>query len=251
MQKNIIYALDFDGVICDSAIETGIAGWKGAARIWDDINRSWPSDEYIERFRTVRPAIETGYEAILAMRLLIEGYSTDTILTDFAALKQRLLMRNKLEADGLKKLFGDIRDQWINENLAEWVDVNPLFEGVAGKLAMLSASSAWYIVTTKQERFVSHILNANQIDLPSSHIYGLDRNMGKDAVLRELQQQHPGQEIHFVEDRLPALVRILNCPELRDIKLFLAEWGYNTREDKAEAGRLPVTIIGLDDFLIG
>jgi phosphoglycolate phosphatase-like HAD superfamily hydrolase len=251
MQNDIIYALDFDGVICDSAVETGVTGWKGATRIWDDINRSWPSDEYIDLFRKIRPIVETGYEAILAMRLLFEDYRTDDILVGFAQHKQRLLLKKKLDSEELKSLFGEIRDQWINENMPEWVEMNPLFEGVAKKLQTLSTTNTWYIVTTKQERFVSYILEANHIQLPDSHIFGLDRNLGKEAVLRGLQQQHSGQEIHFVEDRLATLVRFLNSPELRDIKLFFAEWGYNTREDKAEAGRLPVTTLELNDFLIG
>ena len=28
-----IWAFDFDGVLCDSARETGMAGWKGTLRI--------------------------------------------------------------------------------------------------------------------------------------------------------------------------------------------------------------------------
>ena len=33
MNNSIIYALDFDGVICDSAVETAITGWKAAGSI--------------------------------------------------------------------------------------------------------------------------------------------------------------------------------------------------------------------------
>ncbi|WP_411727104.1 hypothetical protein [Methyloglobulus sp.] len=65
----MIYALDFDGVICDSAVETAITGWKAASGILGDIPKAVPQ-EMIGRFRLVRPIIETGYEAILAMRLL-------------------------------------------------------------------------------------------------------------------------------------------------------------------------------------
>ena len=38
----MIYALDFDGVICDSAIETAVTGWKVAQKIWQDMPSSLP-----------------------------------------------------------------------------------------------------------------------------------------------------------------------------------------------------------------
>ncbi|HIE02179.1 MAG TPA: HAD family hydrolase, partial [Thiotrichaceae bacterium] len=34
MQKPIVYALDFDGVICDSVIEITFAAWKAAQSLW-------------------------------------------------------------------------------------------------------------------------------------------------------------------------------------------------------------------------
>ena len=32
-----LYALDFDGVICDSAVETAVTGWRVAQTLWDDM----------------------------------------------------------------------------------------------------------------------------------------------------------------------------------------------------------------------
>ncbi|NOR71147.1 MAG: HAD family hydrolase, partial [Methylomarinum sp.] len=53
MKQAIIYALDFDGVICDSALETGVSGWKAAAKIWDDFTTSLPSKDFSDKFRQV------------------------------------------------------------------------------------------------------------------------------------------------------------------------------------------------------
>ncbi len=81
MSHAILYALDFDGVICDSAVETAITGWKAAGQIWNDMPRTVPP-AMIERFREVRPIIETGYESILAMRLIHLGETTEAIYRD-------------------------------------------------------------------------------------------------------------------------------------------------------------------------
>ena len=59
MTKPKLYAFDFDGVICDSAIETGITGWRVASKMWPDMPSDIPSN-MLDDFRQVRPLIETG-----------------------------------------------------------------------------------------------------------------------------------------------------------------------------------------------
>ena len=103
--------------------------------------------------------------------------------------------------------------------------MNPLFSGIAHKLRMLANEENWYIVTTKQERFVEKILDANRIHLSSRRIFGLDRNMSKQEVLLDLLNLHPDAPIHFVEDRLPTLLNVLKNDRLQDISLFFADWG--------------------------
>ena len=248
MNNSIIYALDFDGVICDSAVETAITGWKAAVNIWPEMSQTVPK-ELVSQFKLVRPIIETGFEAILAMRLLYLQTPIDTIYQDYTQLTQALLTEAKLTTDDLKSLFGSTRDAWIENDLAEWVNQNPLFNNVANKLQHLSKHAIWYVVTTKQERFVKQILTANAIDLDESRIYGLDRNMNKPAVLQMLLNKHPNQEIYFVEDRLPTLLNVIKIPELSNIKLLFALWGYNTATDKQAAQQEAITLQELEDFL--
>jgi hypothetical protein len=104
MNQSIIYALDFDGVICDSAVETAITGWRAAGKLWQDMPESVPQ-EMIDRFREVRPIIETGYEAILAMRLLCLGRGAADIYRGFADKSRALMQEAQIGVDGLKKLF--------------------------------------------------------------------------------------------------------------------------------------------------
>ena len=248
MNQSIIYALDFDGVICDSAVETGMTGWKAACTIWNDMPTALPQG-IIEQFRQVRPIIETGYEAILAMRLLYLNESVDSLYIDYNAKIETLLSQAQLTTDALKKLFGETRDTWIEDDLTDWINMNPLFTDIASKLQALGQHCIWYVVTTKQERFVKQILKANSIELSGELIYGLDRQMNKVAVLAELLKKHPEPTIYFVEDRLPTLLSVLNTPELNSIKLIFASWGYNTAEDKIHAAQQPLTVQSLSDFL--
>lgn len=248
MSETPIYALDFDGVICDSAVETGMSGWKAACEIWPDMPVAIPNEK-IEQFRQMRPLIETGYEAILAMRLLHTGLECQDLYAAYEHHIQTLLQQTDISIDELKRHFGTTRDAWIAAAPEEWAAMNPLFDGIADKLKQRPIATPWYIVTTKQERFVVEILQANAIEIDAERIFGLDRKLSKPDVLRQLKDRHPGQAIHFVEDRLPTLVNVRNQADLSDIALFFATWGYNTVQDKAEAAREGFTLISLNDFL--
>ncbi|ANE56227.1 MULTISPECIES: HAD family hydrolase [Methylomonas] len=248
MTDSIIYALDFDGVICDSALETALTGWKAAATIWSGMAETAPP-ELVEQFRAVRPIIETGYEAILVIRLLHAGETIESIYAGYGEKAQALMAEAGLTVAGLKQLFGDTRDQWIAEDRAGWIAVNPLFAGMAEKLRRLGRDHVWYVVTTKQERFVKKILTANDIELAADRIFGLDRNMSKPEVLKGLQRSHPGRPLYFVEDRLPSLQNVRKHAELADLRLGFALWGYNLPQDKALAEAEGCRPLLLENFL--
>ncbi|XP_044960047.1 uncharacterized protein LOC123411172 isoform X2 [Hordeum vulgare subsp. vulgare] len=70
-----LFALDFDGVFCDSCGESSLSAVKAAKVRWpwvfervDAAMEEW----IVERMHTLRPVIETGYENLLLVRLLVE-----------------------------------------------------------------------------------------------------------------------------------------------------------------------------------
>jgi phosphoglycolate phosphatase-like HAD superfamily hydrolase len=248
MTEQCFYALDFDGVICDSAIETGITGWKTATQLWSDMSGELPAQPLLDSFRRVRPVLETGYEAILIMRLLFQGVNADTLLNNFSQQIQTIIQKDNLDTEYLKQLFGKTRDHWIEHNLQQWIAMNPLFPGIAEKLRTLNTQGSWYIITTKQERFVKQILYAYHIELADERIYGLDRDMSKVAVLQQLLKAHPDQSICFIEDRLPTLHNVMQHEDLTTIQLFLASWGYNTDQDRNNVHNSQITLINIEQF---
>ena len=96
MNTSIVYALDFDGVICDSAVETAITGWKAASQLWSEMPEEVPQ-ELIDRFREVRPIIETGFEAILTMRMLFLGETVQAIYGGYTAKGKALMQQGDYE----------------------------------------------------------------------------------------------------------------------------------------------------------
>ncbi|MFA5982782.1 MAG: HAD family hydrolase [Methylococcaceae bacterium] len=244
-----IYAFDFDGVICDSVLETAISGWKAAGIIWGDMPKTAAPQNLLDQFRLVRPIIETGYESILGMRLLYLGESIEAIYSGYQDKTQFLISQAGTSTDELKKLFEQTRDTWIAEDLAAWVAMNPLYPGVVALLNKLSKQSEWVVVTTKQERFVNYILKANAIDLEAGRIFGLDRQMLKAEVLKSLLNGFPDKTVYFIEDRLATLLNILKEKELAKVKLMFALWGYSTESDRIDVGQKAITALTFDEFL--
>ena len=243
-----IYALDFDGVICDSAIETGMTGWKAAQKIWLDMPKANPPEAIINDFRQVRPFLETGYEAILIIRLLQQGLTVAELSQDYPQQINTLINKEQLNTQKLKQLFGTTRDQWINQSPQEWLNMNPLFTGITQRLETLT-NSTWYIITTKQKRFVEQILNNYKINIAKQHIYGMEAKKSKQETLLELSMRHPNQEIIFIEDRLPTLIHISKNKPLKNIKLQLVDWGYNTYNDRKKAQQYCIEIITRKQFI--
>jgi phosphoglycolate phosphatase-like HAD superfamily hydrolase len=249
MKKNTpIYALDFDGVICDSAIETGITAWKAAQQIWQDMPAADPPDTIINDFRQIRPFLETGYEAILIIHLLQQGVTVAELSNQYQLQINTLITKEQLDSNQLKQLFGTTRDQWIQSSSQEWLSMNPLFTGIEQRLKTLTKST-WYIITTKQQRFVEQILGYYKININHQHIYAMESKKSKQETLLELSTRHPEQKIIFIEDRLPTLIKISKNKRLKNIKLQLVDWGYNTFEDRHTAQQYPIELIGLNQFI--
>jgi phosphoglycolate phosphatase-like HAD superfamily hydrolase len=165
------------------------------------------------------------------MRILFEKQDPYKFLAQYQSQFNHMIRRDEINVEGVKQRFGELRDNWIADDVASWIAVNPLFDGIKQKLQQL-ANQDVYIITTKQERFVKQIFEHNGIDFPAERIFGLDRQLSKEQVLKHLMFEHPEQTILFVEDRLPTLLRIIDDENLADIKLYFADWGYNTQEDK-------------------
>jgi phosphoglycolate phosphatase-like HAD superfamily hydrolase len=245
MNKNEILALDFDGVICDSAGELVVSGWKGAGRLWPERFAGDPPDEIVRRFRRVRPVMKTGYESILLVRLLRYGFSVGKILQNGSALLSDIMRNESLEEEMLVRLFGQTRDIWIGSDLEGWIGLHEFYDGVVEAVNL--SDLPVYIITTKEKRFAVALCRAAGLKIPEEHIFGLESGKKCD-VLAALSIRHPTARLHFVEDRLPTLIGMIDGVDF-DAQLYFADWGYITDTDREKAEKIPeIQILTLDQF---
>lgn len=236
-----VWCLDFDGVVCDSAGETGATGWRGAAQLWPERFAGPAPADYIAAFRQVRPALETGYESILLARLLRDGVTPAQILADFRRLGPELLARLGLERQALIALFGSTRDRWIAADLPGWLGCHGFYPGVVASLHRFQdAGDALFVITTKEKRFTLSLLAAAGLPLPEAAVFGLEAGR-KTEVLRRLlaRPELAGASFRFVEDRLKTLEEVAAEPDLGAVRLYFAEWGYVLPEHLPQAAACP------------
>ena len=247
-----IFALDFDGVLCDSAAEMAVTAWRAGAQIWPAWDVPEPPSEYLSRFLRLRPVIETGHQSILLMRLIDNGLGDETIALQFPELCTRLLEETEHPPAGLVRLFAQARDIWIDRDLDDWLSRHTFYPEVIKTFAKKAITDPVFILTTKQERFVRILLQSRGIRLPADRIFGLDTGKSKEDVLEQLSQrsEFDGGRFHFVEDRLQTLIRVAGRRRLRHVLLYLAAWGYNTPKDREMAASIRrITIWDSSDFL--
>nr|KYP64217.1 hypothetical protein KK1_018808 [Cajanus cajan] len=259
-----LYALDFDGIICDSCGESSLSALKAAKVRWPNLFDGVDSateDWIVDQMHTVRPVVETGYENVLLVRLLlesrtpsvrkssVEGLTVEGILENWSKLKPIIMEEWGENRDALIDLFGKVRDEWLEKDFATWIGANRLYPGVSDALKF--ASSKVYIVTTKQSRFADALLRELAgVTIPPERIYGLGTGP-KVEVLKQLQKkpEHQGLTLHFVEDRLATLKNVIKEPELNQWNLYLGNWGYNTQKEREEAAAIPrIHVLELSDF---
>ncbi|MDX2229610.1 MAG: HAD family hydrolase [Leptolyngbyaceae cyanobacterium bins.349] len=245
-----VLALDFDGVICDGLKEYFITAWRAYCQIWQPQDVT-PPPGVAEAFYRLRPVVETGWEMPVVIRAVLQGVSEAAILQDWAAIAQDMITREQLTPAQLVGQVDGIRDQWIASDVESWLAEHRFYPGVSDRLkTILQAELHVAIISTKEGRFIQQLLAQQGIDLTELQIYGKEVKRPKGDILLELMQIFGDHaSFWFVEDRLKTLQGIQKRPELATVQLFLADWGYNTDRDRAEATRDPlIHLISLEQF---
>ena len=246
-----ILALDFDGVVCDGLIEYFEVAWLTYCQIWSPVDDTLPDDLAL-RFYRLRPVIETGWEMPVLIKALIAGFSDAQILQSWTTITAEILVANNLEAKAVSTQLDNLRDEWIEKDLDGWLSLHRFYPGVIERLKItLETEVQLYIVTTKEGRFVKQLLQQEGVNLPSENIFGKEVKRPKYATLRELIKKANTQNVNlwFVEDRLKTLQLVQQQSDLNHVKLFLADWGYNTQLER-ETGKNDsrIQLISLSHF---
>ncbi len=221
-----LVALDFDGVICDGLREY----FQTVALVYEEIWGAADLEPYRQAFYRLRPVVETGWEMPLVLRSLVLGQSESKILSHWPSLVAELVTREGLEAKALGAQVDGMRDRRIEADLDGWLAEHRFYPEMLGALG---AMGSFVIISTKEGRFIQKLLGRQGIEIEDERIYGKERGRSKPDVLLEMRRSF--EQIWFVEDRLQTLHKVQQCAGLEDVRLFLADWGYNLAAERSAA----------------
>lgn len=245
-----ILALDFDGVVCDGLREYFQTAWQAYCRIWQP-KVSTPADGLASQFYRLRPVVETGWEMPVLLRALTLGATESEILQHWTAIAVQLTTQDELDALRVSAIVDEIRDEWIASDLDGWLAEHRFYPGILERLkAVLASPTQNFIISTKEGRFIQQLLQQQGIQLTDQQVYGKEVKRPKYEILRKLKEEFgEAASIWFVEDRLKTLQVVEQQAGLENVTLFLADWGYNTEDDRQSAQRSDrIHLLSLQQF---
>ncbi|MBW4419291.1 MAG: HAD family hydrolase [Myxacorys californica WJT36-NPBG1] len=245
-----LLALDFDGVICDGLKEYFQTAWRAYCQIWQ-LDQTAPPQGLDESFYRLRPVVESGWEMPVLLRALILKTNEDEILERWAAIASEIIAEHELKPLEVSAIVDTIRDQWIASDLDSWLAEHRFYPGVLQRLQKaIARSTNSVIISTKEGRFIQQLLQQQGLNFSDSQIYGKEAKRSKYQILQELQEKYGDDSvIWFIEDRLKTLQVVQHQPQLETVELFLANWGYNTPEERQAAFKdNRIHLLSLDQF---
>ncbi len=241
-----IIALDFDGVICDSVNEMAVTSYNAAQKLFPSIIPGAKPCQYMNEFSYLRPVIKFGFESVLLCLLIIINTPKHEILTDFVGLADNLIKKMNVNKEILVKIFAQERQNFIKTKLDQWLNLHTYYPGIIDTLDKIkNLEYPLFIITTKEKRFAHLLLQSQRVDISESQIFGL-ADGSKSDVLLQLVRRNEFRHIsfYFIEDRLQTLIDVAKHRDLDSLSLFLADWGYNTKnEQKAARNHSRISLI--------
>ncbi|MCL2480568.1 MAG: hypothetical protein FWF38_02540 [Spirochaetaceae bacterium] len=247
-QRKKILFFDFDGVLCDSANETGRCAWLAGSIVWEKWRGTDVPKAYLEKFKMLRPIIETGYQSIALMKLISEDYTEAFIKKEFQFMMEQVFTSISLNKKALIKLFNKIREDWIKVNPKNWLSWHKLYPFSKDLIRVgKSHYKEIYIVSTKEKIFIEKLLDFFGIDFNPHNIYGLESGENKIKIIENILKEKkisPKNSV-FIDDYSDTLRAFAANNFLKDIHLYLASWGYMFPEiiEEIEEKKLPLRIL--------
>jgi phosphoglycolate phosphatase-like HAD superfamily hydrolase len=246
-----LLALDFDGVICDTAREGFRSSWE-VCRELGIVQDAMPPAAVAAAFVRARPVLEYGWEFPVLALALLDGAQEADLFHDFPTWRRRTMEKHHLTREDLMRRFDSVRDRAITANIDAWLADQGLYPGVAERLrSILREPVTTYIITTKEGRFAHKLLEVNGVQFPAAQVWGKEQARPKPELLRVLAKMHTlaFQDIWFVEDRLKTLQSVEQDSGLDAVGLFFATWGYTTPAERTAAADDPrIVPLTLDRF---
>jgi phosphoglycolate phosphatase-like HAD superfamily hydrolase len=212
----MIYALDFDGVICDSIHECFHNTYQAFRVVRSELDLpSKPKTLWREKFYKHRGLVRPARNFYLLWNLITNdleiGLNTIEFETHAASLEDTLIL--------FDEEFMSIRREQLDGDLQAFLAQNPLFPGV--KEIWSELPRPLYIVTAKDEQITKLILEYNGLNVDG--VFGKGTGHKYQTLLR-LAKSHEiaASSVYFIDDNPEFVSEAASI----GVKTALSNWGY-------------------------
>jgi hypothetical protein len=218
-----------------------------------------PGAGHFDVFAALRPVILSGWEMPVLLHAITQGRPRAEILAGWERVRDQLVAAGPIAGPALIDRLGQtldrVRRERIATDLTGWLGLHVPYGSLEELRRLVAEPAQAVLVTTKEGEFARLILDRWEVRL--ADVQGKETGVHKCLNLRGLiaawvaaHGRRP--RLAFVEDRLETLQHVTTHPDLDDVALFLAAWGYNTEAARATAAADPrIRLLTLEQFRAG
>ena len=225
------WAFDFDGVVCHSAQELGMSGWRGLRSLVPGLPTDM-SDSLLSQWLQVRNVLEFGFESLVMLHALhVRGVTVEFMLENGPGTDHERGVLGVSEKE-LKDSFTQARLEWIEDDFEGWLGkfirimctrlvpsislyLIPLFSPfkfpdshsfyplvVKALQDLIMAGERVYIITTKQAEFAHMLLARANLAVPKYRVFGLGMGQKEEVLDMLCLERENGAPYFFIEVRM-------------------------------------------------
>ncbi len=250
-----ILAVDFDGVISDSALKSLFVSHNAYCRYfgaeakknfggqlftfanWEQMKKEYYQE--MEKYRKLRAYVEQSCDFLVMIKIIEEQIEVKN-------QEEFIKIRNELDLDYylFHELFFQEKERWQKKDFAKWFSLSPVYEEVvAGIKQLLKEGVKIVIATSNLGKAIHPAFQQDYLGFPMDLKDIFDKNYGqnKSDHMKAIKAQFKVNfgDIYFVDDQLSYLEET----QILGVNVFMAGWGYCTEEQKDIARSKGITVI--------
>ncbi len=255
-----VLAVDFDGVISDSALKSlfvshnaycrhfgpevpkNFGGKQFTFENWDQIKEEYSRE--MEKYRQMRSYVELSCDFFVIIKIIEDQIEVKN-QQEFRKIRNQLNFDYQFFHD----LFFQEKERWQNKDFKKWFSLAPIFEDVTTGIKKFLKEGKKVVVATSNLGKAIH--PAFHPDCLGFHI-GLkdifDKNYGKSKTdhMKAITKQYKVNfnDIYFIDDQLSYLEET----QMLGVNVFMAGWGYCTEEQKKIAREKGIAVIEKEKY---
>ena len=254
-----ILALDFDGVIVDSVLDSLFVGYNAYLRLcgqgekknfggelftfenWEEIKKHY--QEEIKYYRTLRPYIRGATDYALIQKLMEEKKFIKT-QGEFDNYRETV----EFDFEAYEKEFYRERERLQNIDYRAWFNLEPPYPKIIeGMKKLLEEGTKIVIATSNRRKAIAKSFTPDYFGFTIKPEDILDKRFGEDKSeqMRQIVKLYKVkfEEIYFVDDQVSHLIQTRTL----GIKVFLAGWSYATEAQKDETRKQNIPLIEIEE----